>query len=126
MELIVTVVIMVLAAPVILAFVPISLISVVSSSGISTTSLSAKPNSDKNAQVPKFLHVTEYKDDNYEHILGFPDFANHVPSKLQEISAHVIAETIRNKKPIDAVSHPLQWQVSLRGFWCVDSYWLCS
>jgi len=50
-----------------------------------------------------YLHVTEYPDDNYNHIYGYDD-NNHQLSKLQLISKLRIEDTIRNKKPIDTVS----------------------
>jgi hypothetical protein len=57
------------------------------------------------------LHLAEYPDDDYSHTLGFGD-PEHKLSKLQMISALCIAETTRNKIPIDTVS----WLEDLR--WC--------
>lgn len=51
---------------------------------------------------PNYIHITEYPNDNYEHIFGYND-VDHQPSKLQLISALRIKETIRNKIPIDTV-----------------------
>lgn len=47
-----------------------------------------------------FIHINEYPDDNYSHILGINDI-NHVPSKLQMISALRITDVERSKAPID-------------------------
>jgi hypothetical protein len=49
------------------------------------------------------LHLAEYPDDDYSHTLGFGD-PQHKLSQLQKISALCIAETTRNKIPIDTVS----------------------
>ena len=51
-----------------------------------------------------YLHITEYPNDNYNHIYGYDD-NNHQLSKLQLISKLRIEDTIRNKKPIDTVSY---------------------
>lgn len=51
-----------------------------------------------------YLHITEYPNDNYNHIYGYND-NNHLLSKLQAISKLRIEDTIRNKKPIDTVSY---------------------
>ena len=53
-----------------------------------------------------YLHITEYPDDDYNHIFGNHD-KNHKLSKLQMISKLRIQDTIRNKKPIDTVSDML-------------------
>lgn len=46
------------------------------------------------------LHVTEYLNDDYSHILGYND-ENHVLSRLQSISKLRIEEVKRNKIPLD-------------------------
>lgn len=47
-----------------------------------------------------WLHWSDYPNDDYDHILGIND-PKHVPSKLQQITALRIADTLRSKKPID-------------------------
>jgi hypothetical protein len=51
-----------------------------------------------------FLHLTEYPNDDYQHIRGYGQ-QNVTQSKLQEISSNCIANIIRNKRGIDTVSY---------------------
>lgn len=46
------------------------------------------------------LHVAEYPEDDFSHTLGFGD-PQHQLSRLQKISALRIADTVRNKIPLD-------------------------
>jgi hypothetical protein len=55
---------------------------------------------EKRTQNLPWLHLSDYPDDNYDHILGIDD-PHHSPSKLQQITALRIADTLRSKKPID-------------------------
>eukprot|EP01035_Chromulina_nebulosa_P022291 gene22291-28872_t len=53
-------------------------------------------------QVPTypFLHIAEYPDDDFSHVLGY-GISDHTPSNLQKISKLKIEEVIRLKRPID-------------------------
>ena len=63
------------------------------------------------------LHSTVYPNDDYNHIYGYTGPAGAPElSKLQNISALRIADTIRNKVPLDTV-----WGTSLTSFQSVES-----
>ena len=51
---------------------------------------------------PKHLHLEEYPDDDFNHILGLYD-ENHRESRLQSITRLRIADVLLSKKPIDTV-----------------------
>ncbi len=50
-----------------------------------------------------YLHVSEYPNDNYNHVLGY-GIKDHNMSKLQSISKERIKDLKLLKAPIDAVS----------------------
>jgi len=60
------------------------------------TNMSAK----KSKQNQEYLHVSEYPDDDYSHILGY-GITDHNMSKLQQISRDRINDVILSKTPID-------------------------
>lgn len=54
----------------------------------------------KLSQKEEYLHLTQYPDDDYSHILGYGS-ADHNMSKLQQISRDRIKDVILSKTPID-------------------------
>ena len=73
-----------------------------STAKITAANESIKSENKTGNEVP-YLHMKEYKGDNFSHILGFGD-PNHFQSKLQSISFFRIEDVIRAKEPLDAVS----------------------
>lgn len=51
----------------------------------------------------KFIHDDVYGDDDFNHILGWSN-PDHVPSKLQLITAERIKDVTLSKTPIDTVA----------------------
>lgn len=56
-----------------------------------------------------YLHLTEYPNDNYNHIYGFGN-VDHTPSILQSISEEVIRDVKIKKVSYDSVS-PVLFEV---------------